>query len=124
MPMLSQLSLDRLMTCDTRLQDVVRAAAKRYDFIVLCGHRGQEDQERAFAEGKSRLHFPHSKHNTTPSLAVDLAPFPINWDDVLRFDHLSTVMLEEAAKLQVPLEWGGTCFPHFVDKPHYQIKGE
>lgn len=123
MSKLSKISQDRLATCDTRIQDVVRAAAVRLDFIVLCGHRGKEDQEKAFAEGKSRLHFPKSKHNSSPSHAVDLAPWPIDWNDVHRFDDLAKVMLEEAAKLQVPLEWGGTAFgPHFVDKPHYQIK--
>lgn len=124
MSKLSAISLERLATCDTRIQDVVRAAAVRFNFIVLCGHRGKEDQEKAFAEGNSRLHFPHSKHNASPSHAVDLAPFPIDWHDVHRFDDLAKVMLEEAARLQVPMEWGGTAFKGFVDKPHFQLKDQ
>ena len=77
---LSKKSQERLETCDERLITIVRDVCKVMDVTVLCGHRGKEEQEKAFNEGKSRAHFGQSYHNASPSLAVDIAPYPINWD--------------------------------------------
>lgn len=124
----SRRSLDRLKTCDTRLQDVCHAALKRMDFAVLCGHRGQEEQNDAFERGMSKLHWPNSKHNKTPSKAVDLAPYPINWQDTDSFKALAMIMIDEARRLHVPLRWGGDFNRNgvygddkFQDLPHFEI---
>ena len=39
-------------------------------------------------EGRSKLSWLESKHNCEPSRAVDIAPYPIDWDDRERFSHL------------------------------------
>ena len=74
MPYFGRLSTQRLSTCDERLQDICNEAIKVYDFSVLCGHRDEIEQKKLFREGKSKLEYPHSKHNSIPSLAVDIAP--------------------------------------------------
>jgi peptidoglycan L-alanyl-D-glutamate endopeptidase CwlK len=75
MPKLSKTSLDRLSTCHEDLIIFCNELIKYYDFTVVCGHRGQEEQDKAYADGYSKVKFPNSKHNSYPSMAVDLAPW-------------------------------------------------
>jgi hypothetical protein len=98
----------------------MRGAIKRYDFTVLCGHRGEEEQTRAYEAGNSKLRYPMSKHNSEPSMAVDIAPYPIDWDDIGRFQELAAIVLEEAALAKIPLRWGGN-WKNFKDYPHYEL---
>lgn len=118
----------RLKTCHPDLQRVVRAAFARYDFVVLEGHRDKAGQEKAFAEKTTTLHWPHGKHNATPSNAVDLAPFPVDFKDRKRFYRLQEIMFEEAKKLKIKLRWGGDWDrdgkaeePKETDLPHYEL---
>jgi peptidoglycan LD-endopeptidase CwlK len=120
MPTFGKISLERLKTCDKRLQDIAHAAIKRTDFSVACGHRGEQEQNEAFARGFSKLKFPKSKHNKTPSLAMDLVPFPVDWKNLKRFDALAVIVKDEAARLGVKLVWGGD-WVKFRDRPHYEL---
>ena len=45
---LSKKSQERLETCDERLITIVHDVCKVMDITVLCGHRGKEEQEKAF----------------------------------------------------------------------------
>lgn len=78
MPTFGKTSKDRLLTCHKELQILFFEVIKNYDCTIVCGHRNKEDQERAFAEKKSKVHFPNSKHNSEPSLAVDAAAYEVN----------------------------------------------
>jgi peptidoglycan L-alanyl-D-glutamate endopeptidase CwlK len=125
--MFSKRSLARLETCDHRLQIVMKRAIARFDFTVLCGHRSKQEQEDAYERGASKLRWPNSKHNKTPSLAVDVAPFPIDWDDLGRFREMARIIMEEADKAGIKLRWGGDFNMNgkpddkFVDMPHFEI---
>lgn len=123
---LGKQSLERLMTCHDDLQLLILDVAQRInagelfvagirDITVLCGYRGQLEQNRAFIDGKSKLDWPHSKHNKTPSLAVDIAPFPIDWKDRDAFMILRGFVLARAAALKLDV---GTIS---WDPPHYQL---
>ena len=81
MPKFSETSQSKLATCDRRIHHVLHAAIGFTDFSVLCGHRGEVSQDKAFADGKSKRQWPDSLHNVQPSLAVDIAPYPIDWPD-------------------------------------------
>ncbi|MHA2350719.1 MAG: M15 family metallopeptidase [Candidatus Thorarchaeota archaeon] len=94
-------------TLDPRLQDVVNLAIKIMDFSLLSGYRGKAEQDRYFKMGTSLKQFPESKHNRHPSIAVDLAPYPIDWTDTQRFYVLAGVMLACALVCKVKLRWGG-----------------
>lgn len=131
-------SVKKLKTCHPDIQKVLNEAIKHYDFTVLFGYRTPEEQFELFKQGrkfngsawvkvgptvtnldgKTKL----SEHNHSPSLAVDIAPFPIIWNDISRFKELSKVIKEAATKVGVDIEWGGD-WKTFVDYPHYQIKG-
>lgn len=71
----SEISKQRLDTCHRDLRTLFAHAIQDYDFSIICGHRDKPEQDKAFAEGKSKLKYPNSKHNQNPSLAVDAAPY-------------------------------------------------
>ena len=120
MPEFSQRSLDILAQADERLQRVMHEAIKRTDFSVICSHRSQADQDKAYMTGKSQTPWPISKHNALPSLAVDCVPYPLDWGDLTAFDILSRVVSQCAADLGVAVQWGGN-WEHLRDYPHFEL---
>lgn len=113
MPTFGAESTKQLATCHIDLQVVMNEAIKYFDFTVLEGHRGQAAQEAAFAAGNSKLHYPNGKHNSLPSLAVDIAPYPTNWKDTERFVYFAgfimgvSKMLLAQGKITHTVKWGG-----------------
>lgn len=107
MPSFGQKSVDLLSGCDRRLYDVCSDAIKIMDFTIITGHRNQAEQDADFAAGRSKLKWPDGKHNATPSMAVDIAPYPVDWNDSSRFYVLAGIMLACAAARGVKLRWGG-----------------
>lgn len=128
MPTLSKTSKARLATCDIRLQKIVEEAIKITDFSVLCGHRGKEEQDLAYARGFSKVKYPNSKHNGLPSKAVDLAPWPINWNNIDRFIKLADIILKIAKQKKIKIRWGADWNRNgewrdekFRDWPHFEL---
>ena len=76
MPRFGRKSNSNLNTADPKLIRLMDEAIKYVDFGVVCGVRSEKEQNKAFAEGKSKVQYPNSKHNLVPSLAVDIVP----WD--------------------------------------------
>lgn len=107
MPRFSRASIEALRTCDMRLQLVLNAAIKHIDFAILEGHRGKAEQDEAYRTGKSKVRFPLGKHNKFPSLAVDIAPYPIDWADTERFVYFAGFIMGVASQLGVRLRYGG-----------------
>lgn len=108
MPSFSRKSRERLDTCDIRLQKIFNRVIEITDCTILVGHRGQVDQNLAYTEGRSKLKWPESKHNKSPSMAVDVAPYPIpeGWDK-RNFDHFAGVVRAVAWMMDIPIRWGG-----------------
>jgi len=107
MPTFSQTSLDRLATCHPDLRKVFAVVIMHVDCTILCGRRGKAEQQRAYLEGNSKLQWPDSKHNGTPSRAVDVAPYPIDWRGFARFHRFAGFVLGVATMLGVKLRNGG-----------------
>jgi peptidoglycan LD-endopeptidase CwlK len=120
MPKFSERSLQQLNTCCHELQDICNEAIKEMDFTVICGHRGEKEQNEAFERGASKLKYPNSKHNINPSIAVDIAPYPIKWTDKKRFIELSKIMKRIAKEKNIELVWGGDW--KMQDLVHFEIK--
>ena len=116
-------SANRLATCDARLQQVFHEVIKEMDCTILCGHRDEAEQKKAFDSGFSKVKFPNSKHNSYPSKAVDAAPFPINWKDVQSFKKLADIVKVKARGLGIKIKWGGD-FKTLVDMPHFELDEE
>ena len=81
MPKFSKKSKAKLNTCDKRLIELFNKVVKKFDCTIIEGHRSKDRQNKLFDEGKSKLQYPNGKHNATPSMAVDVAPYPIDWND-------------------------------------------
>lgn len=128
MPVFSAASKQRLSTCHPDLQKLFYEVVKFYDCAIIAGHRGKEDQDAAVAAGKSKLAWPKSKHNSNPSHAVDVVPYPIDWHDYRRFYHFGGFVLHTAMSLGIPIRWGGDWDSDFkfeqkfIDLPHFELK--
>jgi len=134
MPKFSQPSLSKLSTCDLELQKLFFEVIKYFDCTILEGYRNQADQEKAFQAGNTKLHFPHGKHNQQPSLAVDVAPYPLNWSNTKRFYYFGGFVmgiakrLKEEGKMTHGVRFGGdwdgdteVTDQTFMDLVHFEI---
>ena len=107
----------RLKTCHLDLQRVARRTIHHVDFSVLWGHRKKDQQNEEHRQGRSRLRYPHSRHNTEPSFALDICPFPMDFANRetarqcqlarRRYVLLAGMFLSTAHVLGVRLRWGG-----------------
>lgn len=100
MPIFGRSSEAQLMTADPELQILFREIIKTIDCTVLEGYRNQAKQEKEFNEGDSKLHYPFGKHNKIPSNAVDVAPYPIDWNNINRFYWFAGFVMGTAARLK------------------------
>lgn len=122
---MTEKSLSRLNECHPKLIKLITEVNKRYPVQVSCGHRNKEDQDKAFAEKKSKLQFPNSKHNKKPSLAVDLIPDPdnnpatIDWNDTKEWQIMCHVVEQVADELEIEIRLGRDF--KFVDLPHVEL---
>jgi peptidoglycan LD-endopeptidase CwlK len=121
-------SLAQLRTCDVRLQQLFKEVVKRFDCSVLEGHRNEERQNMLYDMEQSKVKFPVGKHNSNPSKAVDVAPYPIDWDNRERFVLFAGFVLGIANEMGIPIRWGGdwdgdwdTKETSFFDAPHFEI---
>lgn len=124
MPTFSTVSAQRLLTCDHRLQRLFNALIQSVDHSILCGHRNEPEQTLAYETGHSQLQWPHSKHNATPSLAVDAQPNPLPSSPesarVLAFREFAVVLKELSARLGLKVRWGGD-FHSWKDYAHWEL---
>ena len=121
-------SRKRLDTCHPLLIQLCELVIQEVDFTVVCGHRDREAQERALREGFSKAAFGESPHNCRPSLAIDVAPYPIDWKDTHRFAYVAGVFRARARDLGIPLRWGAdwdrdtlVSEHSFLDFPHFEL---
>jgi hypothetical protein len=118
-PQLGQRSRERLENVHPDLVRVLEEAIKSYDFTVIWGHRGMEDQNTAFSAGNSKNRWPTSKHNGLPSNAVDIVPYPdLYAASYEEFFEMATHVLGAASRLGVKIKWGGH-WENYTGKGHY-----
>jgi hypothetical protein len=128
MPKFGEKSLAQLDTCDVKLQEVFNEVIKKVDCSVLEGRRGKDRQNALFKEGKTKVTFPNGRHNASPSRAVDVVPYPIDWDDRERFHLFAGFVLGVAYQKGIKLRWGGDWNINwfvddnkFDDFPHFEL---
>tara|TARA_Y100001963_G_scaffold134132_1_gene194440 strand:- start:702 stop:1097 length:396 start_codon:yes stop_codon:yes gene_type:complete len=107
MPRFGRTSRKRLETCEEALQVLMNQVIKDFDCSIVVGHRNKEAQEKAFKDGNSKKRWGESKHNSYPSRAVDVCPYPIDWDDRDRFHFFAGFVMSVAIQLGINIRWGG-----------------
>ena len=107
MPRFGKTSKKRLATCEEALQVLMNQVVKDFDCSIVVGHRDKEAQEKAFKDGNSKKRWGESKHNSYPSRAVDVCPYPIDWDDRDRFHFFAGFVMSVAIQLGINIRWGG-----------------
>lgn len=136
-------SLRQLDNADGRLVKLCYQVLKLHDHKVNESYRDKAAQEKAFAEGRTKLHFPLGNHNQLPSKAVDLFPFvggvfigfPQKTDNrdiylqkCAQWAYFGGIVLGCASGLGLPIRWGhdwntdNNLFDQsFVDAPHFEL---
>lgn len=117
---LTAISISRLRTCDIRLQKVVEEVSRRTPIFVLCGFRNKVDQDKAFVEKKSKAPWPKSAHNSTPSMAVDIGPDPLDYLNLKAFMALAIIVKAVAKEMNIGIRWGGE-FKSLKDYVHWEL---
>ena len=119
-----------LDTCDKRLVTVFNKVLEIYDCSVLEGARTRDRQEQLFKEGRTKVHWPDSKHNRSPSNAADVVPYPVpDWEnDREKFVVFAGFVIGVGHGLSIPLRWGGDwdcdwdlLDQRFNDWPHFEL---
>ena len=103
MPRFGRRSKERLKGVDERLVNVANELVKIMDCTVLEGLRTKERQSKLIAEGKSKTKY--SKH--IEGKAIDIAPYPIDWEDRERFHYMGGMARGIGHALGVTVRWGG-----------------
>ena len=117
---LSKTSRQKLQTCHSDLIRLIEAVAAEEKCAVICGFRGRYEQEQAYREGKSKAKFGQSKHNLRPSMAVDVVPLTIDWEDIPAFERLGEKIMAKADELGIKIKWGKN-FKGLADYPHFEL---
>ena len=103
MPKFGKRSKKNLIGVDAKLQNVLYEVVKYFDITIIEGKRSQERQNELVAQGKSKTKF--GKH--VDGKAVDIAPYPIDWNARDDFHLLGGFMLGMAASMGIKIRWGG-----------------
>ena len=133
----SKRSRDNLSTASENLQRLFNEVIKEIDCTVICGHRSPEEQFELFKKGRENKNFKwvvvdkskvvtnidgrakKSNHNYLPSRAVDVVPYPLDWNDLNAFKKLGEVVKRKAKELGIKISWGGD-WQTLKDYPHYE----
>ena len=103
MPKFGKRSKERLKGVDSRLVNVLNTLIKIMDVTIIEGVRSQERQEELLKKGATKVKY--SKH--MEGKAVDLAPYPINWEDRERFHYMGGMLRGIGKQMNLKIRWGG-----------------
>jgi len=111
----------RLATLHPDLQVVLNIVIQYYNFSIICGHRNKANQNKAYKDNKSTKKWPDSRHNSLPSEAVDLAPWPIDWEDIQEFHFLAGLIIAVGEVYGIKIRWGGRFEDLKGDYGHFEL---
>lgn len=114
---LSPASIRKLEGVHPDLVRVVKQAIRitNQDFSILEGVRTPERQKKLYAQGRTEpgeivTWTLKSNHFINPETgyghAVDIVPYPLDWNDPKKFDAIAKAMFSAAKELKVNLRWG------------------
>lgn len=122
---LGKTSLARLKGVDECLVKVVKRAIEisEIDFTVMEGVRTLDRQRELYAQGRTapgKIVTWTMKSKHIEGKAVDLVPYPLDWNDLDKFDKIKNAMFQAAKEIDVNLRWGAD----WDGDGNYREKGE
>ena len=96
-------SRERLKGVNTKLVNVCNELIKIMDVTIIEGLRSKERQAELLEKGATKVKY--SRH--MEGKAVDLAPYPIDWNDRERFHYMGGMVRGIGQQLGVKIRWGG-----------------
>ena len=96
-------SRKRLEGVDAKLVNVLNELIKIMDVTVIEGVRSEERQRELLKKGATKVKY--SKHMS--GKAVDIAPYPIDWEDRERFHYMGGMLRGIGQQLGIRVRWGG-----------------
>jgi peptidoglycan L-alanyl-D-glutamate endopeptidase CwlK len=129
----SSTSLLRLEGVHPYLLDLCFKVLQHWDCTVVYGKRTLSEQQDLFARGLTKtMNSWHLEQEDGFAYAVDLAPYPIDWNDPKRFYYFAGIV-NALAKETLPkgyyLRWGGNwdCDEDlndqtFMDLVHFELR--
>jgi len=138
MPTLGDQSKKRLVGVHPDLVAVVKRAMEvtKQDFTVLCGVRTAKEQAREYAKGRTTpgpqvTWVKKSRHEVAEDgygYAVDIVPYPVDWNTLSKFDAIADAMQQAAkeygVKIRSGADWDGDGKLREKgesDSPHWEI---
>lgn len=117
-------SRERLKGIDTRLINVLNELIKMMDVTIIEGVRTKERQAELLKQGATKVKY--SKH--MEGKAVDLSPYPIDWENRDGFYYMGGMIRGIAKQLGLKVRFGGdwdsdgdTKDNNFDDLVHIEI---
>jgi len=87
---------------------IAEAVLKVHDCTIVYGIRTMEAQKKLVAAGLSKtLNSKHLPDAEGWSHAIDIAPYPIDWEDEKRFYYFAGLFMATARSLGITVRWGG-----------------
>ena len=122
MPHFGERSQRNLVGVHPGLIELFAEVVKGYDCTIISGFRTESEQTALLEHDppRTQLAWPGSKHNSIPSFAVDVAPYPIDWSDIQRFIHFAGYVQRVSEELMIAVRWGG-FWKRFPDYSHWEI---
>lgn len=129
----SKKSLERLEGVHPFLVDLCFKVLQHWDCTVIYGRRSIAEQQHLFQEELTKtMNSWHLEQPDGYAYAVDLAPYPIDWDDTNRFYYFAGLVMA-LAKETLPegyyLRWGGNWDrdydlddQKFMDLVHFELR--
>jgi peptidoglycan L-alanyl-D-glutamate endopeptidase CwlK len=116
MPRFGSKSRRVLEECDDRFIKPLTDVVRWFDIALVEGHRDKETQNKHFKSGASKVPWPRSKHNTTPSQAIHVMPYHQKYK--LITGHPSQIM-----DIAVDNDWSSPRADAFVRETYAQMAG-
>ena len=138
---LSNYSLNNLNGVHPSLVACVKRAIEitEQDFRVIEGVRTPQRQQELYEQGRTKpgpivtwtLKSRHMPYSDGYGHAVDLVPYPVDWNDTKKFDIIASAMFTAAKEIGIRIRWGNDWNMNGVlresgesDAPHFELVKE
>lgn len=102
------------------------------DFTVISGVRTTQEQKDLYAQGRTKPgsivtnadgvknKSNHQAKADGYGYAVDIVPYPVDWNDLNKFRAIANAIKAAACELKVTVKWGGD-WTNLKDYPHFEL---